>query len=70
MKKYKVKTPNPAFSGIRHGVRFFRGEAIAEFPAHVVNDFKAWGYEVEEIKEKKEAPKKPQPKEQTKKKEK
>lgn len=56
MKKYKVKTPNIAFGGKRHGVQFYRGEAEAELTEDVVKEFESWGYEVTEIKEKK-APK-------------
>jgi hypothetical protein len=58
MKKYKVKTPNDSFAGERHGVTFYRGEAEGEFTDQAVEEMKSWGYEVEEIKEKKEAPKK------------
>jgi hypothetical protein len=56
MKKFKVKTPNENFAGTRHGVRFYKGEAVAELAENVVNEFKSWGYVVEEIVEK-EAPK-------------
>jgi hypothetical protein len=55
MKKFKVKTPNESFAGKRHGVQFYRGEAEAELTDFQVNEFKAFGYDVEEIK----APKKP-----------
>jgi hypothetical protein len=57
MKKFKVKTPNENFNGQRHGIRFEKGEAIAELDKDIVQDFEAWGYTVEEIKEKKKAPK-------------
>lgn len=53
MKKYKVKTPNTSFGGIRHGVRFYRGEAEAELTEAIAKEFDSWGYEVVEIKEKK-----------------
>jgi hypothetical protein len=59
MAKFKVKTPNENFNGQRHGVQFSKGEAIAELETNIVKEFESWGYVVEEIKEKKEAPKKP-----------
>lgn len=58
MKKYKVKTPNTSFGGKRHGVQFYRGEAEAEMTEAVAKEFKSWGYEVVEIKEKKAPAKK------------
>lgn len=62
MKKFKVNTPkNKHFDGTRLGVKFNKGEAIADLNENTVNVFKSWGYEVEEIMEKKETPKKVQP---------
>ncbi len=58
MAKYKVKTPNENFSGERLGVQFYRGEAEVELNDIQKSQFEDWGYTVEEIKEKKEAPKK------------
>jgi hypothetical protein len=55
MKKFKVKTPNESFAGKRLGVTFYKGEAVSELNDIQVKQFKAFGYNVEEIK----APKKP-----------
>jgi hypothetical protein len=60
MKKFKVNTPNESFAGTRLGVKFYKGEAETELTDVQVNQFKAFGYTVEEIK----APKKSQPKKQ------
>lgn len=67
MTKFKVKTPNPAFNGKRHGVQFRKGEAVAELDKHTVADFRAWGYMVEEIAEKKANEPTKKPRKQTKK---
>lgn len=62
MKKFKIKTPSDQFAGVRHGVRFYKGEAEAELTEAVVAEMLSWGYELEEVKEaKKPAPKKPAP---------
>ncbi|MGG3561657.1 hypothetical protein ABES03_08635 [Neobacillus rhizosphaerae] len=57
MKKFRVKTPVETFNGTRYGVRFENGEAVAELNEQTVSEFESWGYLVEEIVEKQEAPK-------------
>lgn len=51
MAKYKLTTPqNMAFGGKRHGIKFYRGEAIAEdIPQAVLTELESWGIVVEEI---------------------
>jgi hypothetical protein len=60
MKKFKVNTPNESFAGTRLGVKFYKGEAEAELTDAQVNQFKAFGYSVEAVEEKK-APQKKAP---------
>lgn len=53
MKKYKINTPSDSFGGKRHGIQFYRGEAVAELTEDLVSEMESWGYIVEEIAEKK-----------------
>lgn len=59
MKKYKISTPNKGFNGERLGCKFNNGEHICECQnEQKIQEFRNFGYKVEEIKEpKKEAPK-------------
>lgn len=56
MKKFKVETPNKRFNGIREGCQFENGVHICDDELKV-KLFESFGYSVEEIVEKKEAPK-------------
>jgi hypothetical protein len=56
MKKYKVKTPNENFTGYRYDLKFENGEVVAEITDSIKVEFESWGYECEELTEKKVAP--------------
>lgn len=61
MKKFKVNAPDPNFNGFFHNCQFVNGEHICN-EENKVKIFKDWGFKVEEIVEKQEAPKQPKKK--------
>ena len=48
---YKIKSPNPHFSGLRNGIRFEKGEAIVADKDTAQLIKAEFGYEFEEVKE-------------------
>jgi hypothetical protein len=57
-KKYKIDVHNPHYFGKRFGVHIAHGVGEGELEHFEVNEMRSWGYTVEEIVEKKPAPKK------------
>lgn len=59
MAKYVIKTPNPKFKGERLGCKFYNGEHVCTCnDKRKIEQFKAFGYIVEEVKEPKPEPNK------------